>query len=107
MKKFASVCLLALLLQGCGGVLYPGDTGNPRLVDDSYISQIVPHETNKYQVQALLGKPGAIARSSNGDTVWAYHYMKFWLNSYTSHSAEVIFDNKGIVKEYRYGEHSD
>jgi outer membrane protein assembly factor BamE (lipoprotein component of BamABCDE complex) len=95
--------VLIFVLYGCGGVLYPGESGSERIKDESVISKIEPEKTNMNEVRSLLGEPYRVTKSSNGDTIWDYSYSKYWMNSYTAKVAAITFNKDKIVKSVSSG----
>lgn len=87
----AALCLLAL--SACGTV---GKNFNEEMV-----KEIKNHQTTKTEILDWFGVPFKEG-AENGHTMWTYQFDKYVLGDTQSKDLVILFDDKGVVKAYRY-----
>lgn len=102
----------ALALPGCYSL------GNPQVADPDVVAQIVPGETTKVDVLALVGRPTAVDFDVNEREKWLYTYTltkvsgrqmipifgMFASPDTETHSLTILFDDDNVVRKVAGGE---
>ncbi len=85
--------VMVLALSACGTV---GKNFNDEMVKEIKINQ-----TTKTQILDWFGAPFKEG-VENGRTMWTYQHDKYVLGEVQSKDLVVLFDDRGVVKAFRY-----
>ncbi len=121
MKKFISICFLAVITTTFTGCMSVGNDTLAKETEQSVGNKIIKGKTTKQQIRSMFGSPLTTNFTDSGLTVWEYRFTKskndlmnfgvsmLTLGFGTKHQSDVkelkiIFDDNNVVKNYNMSE---